>query len=170
MPPSPAPTLHQQYLGFPRLDEQIVDPETGTLIPSGWYRLLIDLWRRVGGLAPNLDTPSAAVLKFDSTGKVSAVKASNGQPLVVEIPAAKTAAPGAPGQAQLVTLSPFVFLCPAAAQGLLVVSSGVVTFSRDGANFFPCGLTGAAVRVLPGDQVSVVWSAQAPQIIFFPDF
>ena len=129
-----------------------------------------DLWRRffvnvytILGQGRNAP-PQAIFWKSPSPNVVEAFSSASGALIGTVI---TTGSAGGPVQPQAVGSSPFTF--KATSPGVLVVESGATQVSRDqGANWYPCGLTGAAITVLKGDWVEVVFYAIAPKVAFFP--
>lgn len=149
---------------FPRLNTPLVELESG-IISRPWHRLLIELWKKVGSAF--LSVANAVYIGQDPSQvgvSVSAFSATTGNKIGDLL---LTNAAPAPPVPQALGASPFVFAAPKA--GTLVVFSGKVELSRDGATWYEIGLMGGAVPVLAGDQVRVTWfQADAPTVTFFP--
>ena len=145
---------------IPKLDAALVLP--GGQITPPWHRLLIDMWRRLGG--STVSTVNAIYLALVG-GAVEAFEASTSEVLGV-VPIIGGKGPGAaielhPGA------SPFVY--SPNAPGSLVVSSGQVTLSRGTASLVG-SLSGGSFFMVQGDSAQIVWFASPPQVYFFPAF
>lgn len=157
---------HQQYQPMPKLDAPFVEQDTG-IIKSTWYRLLLMIWRRVGGQAPSIQTQNFVILQAPNApaGPILALLASSGQSM------GSVSAGGTTGGAveqQSTLQNPLVFVAPNS--GVLVAATGTMSLSRDGGlTYYPIGSGsgGGVVSVMFGDQVQIAWTG-SNQITFFP--
>ena len=174
---TPAGQIHQAYNPMPNLASVVVD-EDG-LLTTAWYRFFLQIWMRTGGGSTPLGS-IPYILIDPNTGAVEVIDPISGavlatlvtlaeiQPLLdVEPQLLVLAGASAPAAAvpQVVGASPWTFT--SLASGTLVVESGQVELGRNGA-FVVCGMTGAAVPVLKGDQVRVTYYQSAPVVTLLP--
>lgn len=157
------PTLSKSFLAFPQLQEPFVNPD-GTLA-AAWYRLLVGMYRRLGG--SGLAQPNAAYIAQAPVGAGAplAVYSSFDNSLIGILFLQNTG--GGPAIPLVLGASPFVY--PAPADGTVFCFSGKLEVSRDGElTWHQVGLTGGAVPVLKGDVVRISWSTIAPEAVYFP--
>jgi hypothetical protein len=142
---------------FPLLGTPMVDSAGRLTVP--WYRMLIDIFRKVGG--SSVLTSSTVVIQETAEGDLQAIQVSTGAVI-----GNLTLAAILPVQILTPVSSPFKF--QSSAQGTFVASSGAISLSRDGTNFFPVSLTGGACPMQIGDTVELTWfSSEVPQATFF---
>lgn len=158
------PTLSKSFLAFPQLQEPFVNPD-GTLA-TAWYRLLIGMYKRLGG--SGLAQPNAAYIAQAPTGAGAplAVYSSFDNSLIGILYLQNTGG----GPVQIIDLSsgsPVVF--QALEDGTLFCFTGKLEVSRDsGLNWSLVGLTGGAVPLLKGDEARISWTTSPPQAAYFP--
>lgn len=73
---------------------------------------------------------------------------------------------GQPAVEQVLGASPFTFT--AGFQGILLIESGQVQFSRGLFGPMTVGLAGGAISVLVADIVTVTWFNSVPKVVFLP--
>lgn len=75
------------------------------------------------------------------------------------------------GSVITVSVGPPPFTYSAPSGGTLIVQGGsttLISFSRDGQNFIPAGVTAGPIPVAQGDQVVIAYSAAPPNVSFVP--
>lgn len=127
-----------------------------------WRRFFVNVFTILGqGRNP---PPQAIFFKSPSPNVVEAYNSATGAFIGTFL---TSGSGGGIVQPVAIVGSPFVY--KAHSPGTLVVESGAVSISRDGgATYYACGLTGAAVPVLNGDWVQVIFYNVPPSAAFFP--
>lgn len=157
------PTLHQSFLGFPRLNTPFVNEDRTVALV--WGRFLDGLYLRAGG--SNLANPNTVYISQAPVGvgaPLAVYNALDGT-LIGILYLQNTG--GGPAMVEIPGLSPFGLVT--ALDGTLIVSSGKVEISRDaGATWFVSSLVGGALPMLKNDHARVSWTQAVPQITFLP--
>lgn len=156
MPAPPSPTA-----AFPQLGTRFVDENGSIEIP--WYRLLIQLWRLIGGSNVPIANAVYFILNLPSTLQVWSISTGG---LVGVVALQDT--PGKPAVPQAPAVSPFVFT--AAGSGMFSGFCCKMELSRDaGVTYYPLTLTGGAVPMLKADKIRLSWlGASPPTAVWFP--
>ncbi len=151
-----------QHQPIPQFAAEFTTPEGRLAAP--WYRWFITLWRLTG--AQVLDWTRSVFFQTSASGNGLEVFSAADNSLLGSV--AYIGRPGAPAEVQTLVASPFVF-GPTVRAGVLVVSGGQAEVRRSGI-WFPIGLVGGVIPVLPEDSVRVSWfGPEPPPVVFLPN-
>lgn len=148
---------------LPHFQHPFVDP--GGQLTQPWYRILVEIWRRLGGSQAN--TPGTLYVQIDPNGNIGLYNVQNNEevgilPVIPLTPPAVVPIP-------ILGASPFIYKSDSI--GSIVFDSGAVDISRDsGITWYTGFKVGGAMLIGNGDWVRFTWFESSPVVAFFPLF